>query len=144
MPRIALLNDLMYLQSLQLSVQGTKAEIDDDDITRKSLIDSYMSSGKRKLGQIIIFRDGASQSKFNQVLNIELDKIIEACKCHDEEGISKDAVIQANNKNNDDDIIRKFLIDFYTNSGKGKPDQSIIFRDRVSELVQPGFEHWVG
>ncbi|KAI0520070.1 hypothetical protein KFK09_007535 [Dendrobium nobile] len=58
---------------------------DDDGIIRELLIDFYTSSGKRKPDQIIIFRDGVSESQFNQVLNIELDKIIEACKFLDEQ-----------------------------------------------------------
>ncbi|KAL0912929.1 hypothetical protein M5K25_016350 [Dendrobium thyrsiflorum] len=58
-------------------------ENDDDGIIRELLIDSYASSGKRKPNQIIIFE---YKSKFNQVLNNELDKIIEACKFLDEQG----------------------------------------------------------
>ncbi|KAJ8766806.1 hypothetical protein K2173_008360 [Erythroxylum novogranatense] len=56
----------------------------DDGIIRELLLDFYTSSGKRKPDQIIIFRDGVSESQFNQVLNIELDQIIEACKFLDE------------------------------------------------------------
>ncbi|KAG6470243.1 hypothetical protein ZIOFF_071306 [Zingiber officinale] len=41
--------------------------------------------GKRKLENIIIFRDGVSESQFIQVLIIELDQIIEACKFLDEQ-----------------------------------------------------------
>ncbi|PPR86550.1 hypothetical protein GOBAR_AA34142 [Gossypium barbadense] len=33
----------------------------------------------------------------------------------------------------DDSIMKEALLDFYTSSGKRKPDQIIIFRDRVSE-----------
>nr|KAJ0209585.1 hypothetical protein LSAT_V11C400215380 [Lactuca sativa] len=44
---------------------------------RELLLDFYTSSAKRKPDQIIIFRDGVSESQFNQVLNIELDQIIE-------------------------------------------------------------------
>jgi len=57
---------------------------DDKGLIRECLIDFYTSSGKRKPDQIIIFRDGVSESQFSQVLNIELDKIIEACKFLDE------------------------------------------------------------
>ncbi|CAO2184938.1 unnamed protein product [Urochloa humidicola] len=53
---------------------------DDEGLIKECLIDFYKSSGKRKPEQIIIFRDGVSESQFNQVLNIELDQIIEACK----------------------------------------------------------------
>ncbi|KAL0905182.1 hypothetical protein M5K25_027369 [Dendrobium thyrsiflorum] len=55
-------------------------ENDDDGIIRKWLIDSYTSSEKGKSDQIIAFRDGVSESQFNQVMNIELDRTIEACK----------------------------------------------------------------
>ncbi|CAL4957224.1 unnamed protein product [Urochloa decumbens] len=53
---------------------------DDEGLIKECLLDFYTSSGKRKPEQIIIFRDGVSESQFNQVLNIELDQIIEACK----------------------------------------------------------------
>ncbi|KAL1348006.1 hypothetical protein HN51_024011 [Arachis hypogaea] len=57
---------------------------DDEGIIRELLIDFYSSSGKRKPDNIIIFRDGVSESQFNQVLNKELDQIIQACKFLDE------------------------------------------------------------
>ncbi|KAL6196028.1 hypothetical protein ACLB2K_031645 [Fragaria x ananassa] len=53
------------------------SDTEDDGIMRELLLDFYTSSGKRKPDQIIIFRDGVSESQFNQVLNIELDQIIE-------------------------------------------------------------------
>lgn len=68
---------------------------DDEGIVRELLIDFYTSSGKRKPEQIIIFRDGVSESQFNQVLNIELDQIIEACKFLDEQWSPKFTVIIA-------------------------------------------------
>ncbi|KAG8502670.1 hypothetical protein CXB51_001164 [Gossypium anomalum] len=40
----------------------------DDGIMKKALLDFYISSGKRKHDQLIIFRDGFSESQFNQVL----------------------------------------------------------------------------
>ncbi|KAI3795891.1 hypothetical protein L1987_38551 [Smallanthus sonchifolius] len=67
----------------------------DDGIMRELLLDFYMSSGKRKPDQIIIFRDGVSESQFNQVLNIELDQIIEACKFLDDKWCPKFLVIIA-------------------------------------------------
>ncbi|KAG8474475.1 hypothetical protein CXB51_031426 [Gossypium anomalum] len=39
----------------------------DDGIMKEALLDFYTSSGKRKPDQIIIFRDGVSESQFNQV-----------------------------------------------------------------------------
>ncbi|PPR95364.1 hypothetical protein GOBAR_AA25304 [Gossypium barbadense] len=40
----------------------------DDGIMKEALLDFYTSSGKRKPDHIIIFRDGVSESQFNQVL----------------------------------------------------------------------------
>ncbi|KAG5223674.1 protein argonaute 4A [Salix suchowensis] len=68
---------------------------DDSGIVRELLLDYYKSSGQTKPAQIIIFRDGVSESQFNQVLNIELDQIIEACKFLDESWSPKFTVIVA-------------------------------------------------
>uniref|UniRef100_A0A8R7VDU1 Protein argonaute 4B n=1 Tax=Triticum urartu TaxID=4572 RepID=A0A8R7VDU1_TRIUA len=67
----------------------------DDGLIRESLIDFYTSSGNRKPEQIIIFRDGVSESQFTQVINIELEQIIEACKFLDETWEPKYTVIVA-------------------------------------------------
>ncbi|KAG0495504.1 hypothetical protein HPP92_000195 [Vanilla planifolia] len=50
----------------------------DDGMMRDLLLDFYESAGGRKPAQIVIFRDGISESQFNQVLNIELDQVIKA------------------------------------------------------------------
>ncbi|KAG6605852.1 Protein argonaute 4, partial [Cucurbita argyrosperma subsp. sororia] len=71
------------------------SETEDDGIMRELLLDFYTSSGKRKPDQIIIFRDGVSESQFNQVLNVELDQIIQACKFLDENWSPKFVVIVA-------------------------------------------------
>ncbi|PSR95426.1 Protein argonaute like [Actinidia chinensis var. chinensis] len=71
------------------------SDTEDEGIMRELLLDFYLSSGKRKPDQIIIFRDGVSESQFNQVLNIELDQIIEACKFLDEKWSPKFVVIVA-------------------------------------------------
>ncbi|XP_061341119.1 protein argonaute 4-like [Gastrolobium bilobum] len=71
------------------------SEKDDEGIMRELLVDFYVSSGKRKPDNIIIFRDGVSESQFNQVLNIELDQIVEACKFLDEKWTPKFVVIVA-------------------------------------------------
>ncbi|KAK8498367.1 hypothetical protein V6N12_032919 [Hibiscus sabdariffa] len=68
---------------------------EDEGIIREVLLDFYTSSGKRKPDQIIIFRDGVSESQFNQVLNIELDQVMEACKFLDENWNPKFVVIVA-------------------------------------------------
>ncbi|KAG6523121.1 hypothetical protein ZIOFF_012974 [Zingiber officinale] len=70
-------------------------EKDDSGIIRELLVDFYTSSGKRKPENIIIFRDGVSESQFIQVLNIELDQIIEACKFLDEQWSPKFTLIIA-------------------------------------------------
>ncbi|KAI3894698.1 hypothetical protein MKX03_031628 [Papaver bracteatum] len=67
----------------------------DEGIVRELLLDFYTSSRKQKPDQIIIFRDGVSESQFNQVLNIELDQIIEACKFLDDKWNPKFTVIIA-------------------------------------------------
>ncbi|KAI4308285.1 hypothetical protein L6164_031375 [Bauhinia variegata] len=71
------------------------SEKDDEGIIRELLIDFYTSSGKRKPENVIIFRDGVSESQFNQVLNLELDQIIEACKFLDDKWNPKFTVIVA-------------------------------------------------
>jgi eukaryotic translation initiation factor 2C len=53
---------------------------EDHDMFRELLVDFYASSGQRKPDNILIFRDGVSESQFNQVLNNELEQIIEVCK----------------------------------------------------------------
>lgn len=71
------------------------SETKDCGIIRDLFVDFYSTSGKRKPENIIIFRDGVSESQFNQVLNIELDQIIEACKSLDEKWSPKFTVIVA-------------------------------------------------
>lgn len=71
------------------------SDTEDDGIMREALLDFYVSSGKRKPEHIIIFRDGVSESQFSQVLNVELDQIIEACKFLDEKWSPKFVVIVA-------------------------------------------------
>ncbi|PIA48667.1 hypothetical protein AQUCO_01400920v1 [Aquilegia coerulea] len=67
----------------------------DEGIMQELLLDFYVSSGKRKPDNVVIFRDGVSESQFNQVLNIELDQIIEACKFLDAKWSPKFTVIIA-------------------------------------------------
>ncbi|KAL9451109.1 hypothetical protein AB3S75_012790 [Citrus x aurantiifolia] len=71
------------------------SETEDYGIIRELFVDFYSTSGKRKPENIIIFRDGVSESQFNQVLNIELDQIIEASKFLDEKWSPKFTVIVA-------------------------------------------------
>ncbi|XP_018443266.2 protein argonaute 9 [Raphanus sativus] len=67
---------------------------DDDGIMRELLLD-FESSCKVKPKNIIIFRDGVSESQFKQVLNIELDQMKKACKFLDEQWDPKFTVIIA-------------------------------------------------
>lgn len=48
---------------------------DDDGIMRELLKDFYSTSNGNKPKQIIVFRDGVSESQFSQVLSIELEQI---------------------------------------------------------------------
>ncbi|KAJ4837147.1 hypothetical protein Tsubulata_036520 [Turnera subulata] len=52
-------------------------DTEDQGMIREALLDLYSSSGNPKSEQIFIFRDGVSESQFNQALNIELDQITE-------------------------------------------------------------------
>lgn len=67
----------------------------DDGIIRELLLDFYRTSKQRKPKQMIIFRDGVSESQFNQVLNIELEQIIKAYQHLGEADIPKFTVIVA-------------------------------------------------
>ncbi|KAJ4842691.1 Protein argonaute 4B [Turnera subulata] len=68
---------------------------DDDGMMREALVEFYLSAGHRKPEQIIVFRDGVSESQFNQVLNIELEQMKEACKFLDDTWFPKFTVIVA-------------------------------------------------
>ncbi|KAL5581782.1 hypothetical protein UlMin_014224 [Ulmus minor] len=68
---------------------------DDIGIIGELLLDFYQTSNGRKPAQIIVFRDGVSESQFAQVLNIELDQIIKAYKHKGDDDIPKFTVIVA-------------------------------------------------
>ncbi|CAK7349045.1 unnamed protein product [Dovyalis caffra] len=67
----------------------------DDGIARELLVDFFRTSKGHKPKQIIVFRDGISESQFNQVLNIELEQIIKAYEHLGEVDIPKFTVIVA-------------------------------------------------
>ncbi|BFG20789.1 hypothetical protein CerSpe_070630 [Prunus speciosa] len=90
----------------------------DEGIIRELLKDFYASSEGTKPDQIIIFRDGVSESQFNQVLNVELDQIIQACKFLDESWSPKFTVIVAQKNHH-----TKF---FQTSSTENVPAGTII------------------
>ncbi|CAM0907115.1 unnamed protein product [Alopecurus aequalis] len=81
----------LEMMSSLFKPQGTE----DAGLIRESLVDFYTSSGKRKPDQVIIFRDGVSESQFTQVINIELEQIIKACKFLDDKWEPKFTVIVA-------------------------------------------------
>ncbi|PPR99327.1 hypothetical protein GOBAR_AA21336 [Gossypium barbadense] len=60
-------SDVPSIAAMILSSKPVSDKVD-DGIMKEALLDFYTSSGKRKPDQIIIFRDGVSESQFNQVL----------------------------------------------------------------------------
>ncbi|XP_007049194.2 PREDICTED: protein argonaute 16 [Theobroma cacao] len=67
----------------------------DDGIIRELLLDFFKTSNGCKPKQIIVFRDGVSESQFNQVLDIELEQIIKAYQHLGESDVPKFTVIVA-------------------------------------------------
>ncbi|CAN6358861.1 unnamed protein product [Urochloa humidicola] len=97
-PHISKYRASVHTQSPRLEMMSSLFKprgTEDDGLIKESLLDFYRSSGKRKPDNIIIFRDGVSESQFTQVINIELDQIIEACKFLDEKWSPKFTVIVA-------------------------------------------------
>ncbi|KAL7614483.1 hypothetical protein Lser_V15G06694 [Lactuca serriola] len=94
------------------------SEDKDEGMIRELLDDFYLSTPKLKPKNIIIFRDGVSESQFNQVLNIELNQIIEACKFLDEQWDPKFLVIVAQKRHH-----TKF---FQANSEANVPPGTIV------------------
>ncbi|GFY85312.1 argonaute family protein [Actinidia rufa] len=77
------------------SLYNPLANGDDDGIMRELLVDFYQTSNGRKPAQIIVFRDGVSESQFNQVLNWELDQMIKAFQHLGEVDVPKFTVVVA-------------------------------------------------
>ncbi|KAK9133191.1 hypothetical protein Scep_012719 [Stephania cephalantha] len=77
------------------SLYKPQADGEDSGIMRELLIDFYQTSQHRKPTQIIIFRDGVSESQFNQVLNIELEQIVKAFQQMGETWLPKFTVVVA-------------------------------------------------
>ncbi|KAH0703191.1 hypothetical protein KY285_017469 [Solanum tuberosum] len=67
---------------------------EDSGMIRELLMDFHASSGKRKPEQIIIFRQGLSESQFKHVIS-EMEEIIKACKFLDETWSPKFTLIVA-------------------------------------------------
>ncbi|KAM0878492.1 hypothetical protein ACQ4PT_034823 [Festuca glaucescens] len=97
-PRISKYRATVHTQSPKLEMMSSLFKPNgtaDNGLIRESLIDFYTTSDHRKPDQVIIFRDGVSESQFTQVINIELEQIIEACKFLDEKWEPKFTVIVA-------------------------------------------------
>ncbi|XP_059312360.1 protein argonaute 4A-like [Lycium ferocissimum] len=94
------------------------SDTEDEGLIRELLKDFYHSSNNVKPEHIIIFRDGVSESQFNQVINIELNQIIEACNHLDENWSPKFTVIVAQKNHH-----TKF---FQTNSPDNVPPGTVI------------------
>ncbi|CAH1444767.1 unnamed protein product [Lactuca virosa] len=72
-----------------------QADGTDDGIMSELLLEFYQTSNQRKPTQIIVFRDGVSESQFSQVLNFELDQMIKAYQYLGEVDVPKFTVIIA-------------------------------------------------
>uniref|UniRef100_A0A0D9XW93 Piwi domain-containing protein n=1 Tax=Leersia perrieri TaxID=77586 RepID=A0A0D9XW93_9ORYZ len=99
---------------------------EDDGLIRELLVDFYTSTGKHKPDQVIIFGDGVSESQFTQVLNIELDQIIEACKFLDENWSPKFTLI-VEQKNHH----TKIFVPASQNNGTTRPTHYHILHDEI-------------
>ncbi|VVB07350.1 unnamed protein product [Arabis nemorensis] len=84
---------LEMIDSLFQPVENT--EKGDNGIMNELFVEFFVTSRSRKPKQIIIFRDGVSESQFNQVLNIEVDQIIKAYQHLGETDVPKFTVIVA-------------------------------------------------
>ncbi|KAL0887394.1 hypothetical protein Bca101_011377 [Brassica carinata] len=85
------------IDNLFKPVTNEKGKLVDDGIFwfEELLWEFYTSSGNMRPEHIIIFRDGVSESQFSQVLNIELDQMMQACKFVEENWEPKFTVIIA-------------------------------------------------
>ncbi|KAG8471341.1 hypothetical protein CXB51_036965 [Gossypium anomalum] len=82
----ALFSEQSDVPSIAAMILSSKPVFDkvDDGIMKETLLDFYTSSGKRKPDQIIIFRDGFSESQFNQgsLDNVLHGTVIDNKVCH--------------------------------------------------------------
>lgn len=86
-PRLEMI-DLLF-QPIENTEKG------DNGIMNELFVEFYRTSRARKPKQIIIFRDGVSESQFEQVLKIEVDQIIKAYQRLGESDVPKFTVIVA-------------------------------------------------
>ncbi|KAH6790105.1 Argonaute family protein [Perilla frutescens var. frutescens] len=134
-PSISRYRASLRTQSPKLEMIDSLFKTQDDSII-ELLLDFYNSSGQRKPDQIIIFRDGVSESQFNQVLNIELNQIIEACKFLDEKWSPKFVVLVAQKnhhtkffKANSPDNVQPVAPIYYAHLAASQLEQWIKFDD---------------
>ncbi|KAK4492821.1 hypothetical protein RD792_000146 [Penstemon davidsonii] len=76
-----------------------QADGKDAGIMRELLMDFYQTSNSRKPTQIIVFRDGVSESQFAQVMNIEFDQMIKTLRHLGETNLPKFTIIVAQKNN---------------------------------------------
>ncbi|KAI9075853.1 hypothetical protein K1719_042220 [Acacia pycnantha] len=97
-PQISRYRALIHAQSPKVEMIANLfnfvSDTKDDGIFRE-LLDDFIDTSGRRPEHIVIFRDGVSESQFNQVLNIELHQIIQACKHFQESWDPKFTVIIA-------------------------------------------------
>ncbi|KHG29491.1 Protein argonaute 4A [Gossypium arboreum] len=76
-------SDVPSIAAMILSSKPVSDKVD-DGIMKEALFDFYTSSGKRKPDQIINFRDGVSESQFNQGSpnNVIHGTVIDNKVCH--------------------------------------------------------------
>ncbi|ERM95372.1 hypothetical protein AMTR_s00008p00203090 [Amborella trichopoda] len=98
----------------------------DTGLIREALVEFFVSSNKRKPEQMIVFRDGVSESQFTQVLNIEVDQIIQACN-HLEDGYRPKITVIIAQKNHHTKLFQK---DSDTNVPPGTVVDSVICHPR--------------
>ncbi|XP_059318141.1 protein argonaute 4-like [Lycium ferocissimum] len=110
--------DSLYKKVSYTKDEGSVSEEKDEGLFRELLLDFYFSSNNMKPEHIIIFRDGVSESQFNQVINIELNQIIEACNYLDQNWFPKFTVIVAQKNHH-----TRF---FQTNSPDNVPPGTVI------------------
>lgn len=87
-PLISYCKAPMHIQSLKFEIIELLFKLVFDkvkeNVMREALLDFYTNSRKRKLDQIIIFRNRVSEPQSDQILNEERGQVVKACEFHDE------------------------------------------------------------
>ncbi|KAI3755624.1 hypothetical protein L1987_55428 [Smallanthus sonchifolius] len=95
----------------------------DNGMMSELLLEFYRTSNKRKPTQVIVFRDGVSESQFTQVLNYELDQMIKAYQLLGEGDAPKFTVIVAQKRHH-----TKF---FQANGPENVPSGTVVDKNVV-------------